>query len=102
MILQCHIKLVRHQFLFSVDLTDKIGQMQVSFTIQITKLLKEVQICRQLDLLAPWYSKLKMPFIQLAGTTKRKICINSILLVDIGKLTKISLFDLYCDYRILF
>ena len=95
MIWPCHIKSVKHQFLFSVDLTDKTEQMQVSFTIQITKQSKEVQICRLLDPSALWFSKLKMHFILLAGIIRRKICINSILLVDIGKLMKILPFDLY-------
>jgi hypothetical protein len=90
---QCLTKSVKHRFLFLVDLTDKTGQMQALFTIQIIKLLKEVQICQLSDLSAPWFSKLRMPFIQLAGTTKRKICISSILLVDIGKLMKILPFD---------
>ena len=84
---QCVTKSVQPQFLFLVDLIDKIEQMLVLCIIQvpIANLLKEALTYLQLVLLVQWSFKSKMPCTQSDGIIKRKICTNTILQAAIGK-----------------
>ena len=84
---QCVTKSVQPQFLFLVDLIDKIEQMLVLCIIQvpIANLLKEALIYPLSVRLVQWSFKSKMPCTQWDGITKRKIYTNTILQVAIGK-----------------